>query len=88
MAARRKRFRAGIDPATAFRRKLIAETELAILIGLTFPDRAARIPRIEVGKGGFGPRFSAQFWAGALGVDVEELRDLEASLASLHAGAV
>lgn len=78
------RLRRGVDPLAAFRRKLIAETELAILIGLTFPDRAPRIPRIEVGTGSFARRFSVQFWADTLGMAPDELRAVDSALAELH----
>jgi len=44
------------------RRRLIHETEVALLYGLRFPDRSISIPTIEVGKGEFSPVFARHFW--------------------------
>lgn len=44
------------------RKRMIHETEVALLYGLRFPHRMVRIPTIEVGKGEFDPRFAAYFW--------------------------
>jgi len=44
------------------RRRMIHETEIALLYGMRFPDRMIRIPTIEVGRGEFHPEFAAQFW--------------------------
>jgi len=73
-----------VDPLAVFRKRLLEQTELAILIGLTFPDRVPSIPRIEVGKGGFDPQYAIRFWAETLGLEPERLQELDASLANLH----
>ncbi len=51
------------------RRRMIQETEVALLYGLRFPDRMTRIPTIEVGRGEFHPAFAAQFWSHVLEID-------------------
>ena len=72
-------FRSKVDSYAAMRRQMIAETELAVLIGLRFPDRMPRIPMMEVGQGMFHPKFAADFWAEVLGIDAGELAALEAA---------
>ena len=62
--------------STDMRKRMIAETELAILIGLRFPDRARRIPTVEAGRGVFHPRFAARFWAEVLQIAPAELAAL------------
>jgi len=61
------------------RRRIIHETEAALLYGLQFPDRAPRIPRMEVGQGAFAPAFAARFWAQTLGLDETALHALDPS---------
>lgn len=51
-----------------FRRRLIRETQVALLYGLRFPNRHPRIPTIEVGTARFDPEFAIQFWRDALGL--------------------
>ena len=63
----------------AVRRRIIHETEVALLYGLRFPDRAPRIPRVEAGRGAFAPGFAARFWAQTLGLDGTELASLDPS---------
>ncbi|MFH1109036.1 MAG: hypothetical protein V1790_07575 [Planctomycetota bacterium] len=63
----------------ALRRRMIHETEAALLYGLRFPDRAPRIPRVEVGRGAFAPAFAARFWAQTLGLDETEPAALDPS---------
>ena len=72
---RLRRFR--VDSFDVLRKRMIAETELALLIGLRFPDRMPRIPTMEVGSGRFHPDFAAQYWSQTLDVDVGELEALE-----------
>lgn len=72
-------FRSKVDSYAAMRRRMIAETELAVLIGLRFPDRMPRIPTMEVGRGMFHAKFAGDFWAEALGIDAGELAALEAA---------
>ena len=48
------------------RRRMIMETELALIVGLSNPAKSRRIPIIEVGKGEFDPEFARAFWAEAL----------------------
>ena len=61
----------------ALRKHMIAETELALLYGLRFPERMRRIPRIKVGGGSFEPAMAAQFWAEVLGIDEGEIVTLD-----------
>ncbi len=61
----------------ALRRRMIAETELALLVGLRFPDRSPRIPTMEVGTGRFHPDFAAQFWSETLGIDANDFAALD-----------
>jgi len=61
------------------RRRIIHETEVALLYGLRFPDRAPRIPRVEAGRGAFAPAFAARFWARTLGLDGTDLAALDPS---------
>lgn len=60
----------------AIRRRMIGETEQALMIGLRFPDMVRRIPTMEVGTGRFHPRYARRFWSEALGVDLDELASL------------
>ena len=55
-----------LDRYGALRKRMIHETEVALLFGLRFPDRVPRIPIVEVGRGEFHPDFAKQFWAGLL----------------------
>ena len=57
----------------ALRRRMIQETELALLYGLRFPKRIPRIPTKEVGKSMFAPSLAMKFWAEALDIDVVDL---------------
>ena len=43
------------------RKRMLRETEVALLYGLRFPKRQPRIPTMEVGKGEWHPVFVAQF---------------------------
>ena len=70
---RPRRFRLRRDSFDTVRRRMIAETELALLIGLRFPERSRRIPTIEAGRGVFHRRVAEQFWSEALGIDLSEL---------------
>jgi hypothetical protein len=58
------------------RKRLIAETELALLYGLRFPERTKRIPRLISGTGTFHPSISVRFWAEALGMEESEVAQL------------
>ncbi len=57
------------DPLEALRRRLIKETEIALMYGLRFPERMTRIPTVEVGHGCFDPAFAAHWWAQTLGLE-------------------
>ncbi|MFQ5592137.1 MAG: hypothetical protein ACE5HE_13310 [Phycisphaerae bacterium] len=57
------------DVFALLRRRIIRETELALLIGLHYPERMPRIPTIEVGRGEFHPAFAARFWRQVLDID-------------------
>ncbi len=52
------------------RRRMIEETELAMLYGLCFPERHPRIPTMEAGTRRFNPAYAAEFWSSALGVEL------------------
>jgi len=58
-----------LEPLDAVRRRIIRETEAALYYGLHFPERAVRIPTVEVGKGRFDPAFTARFWEATLGIE-------------------
>jgi hypothetical protein len=57
------------DSFDIVRKRMLHETEVALLYGMSFPDRVRRIPRIEVGKGEFSRQFSDAFWREAVGLD-------------------
>jgi hypothetical protein len=46
----------------ALRKKIIRETETALLYGVLFPERVPRIPVVEVGTARFHPEFARQWW--------------------------
>ena len=56
------------------RKRMLRETEVALLYGLLFPKRHPRIPTMEVGDGEWHPLFVAQFWQEALGLEETERR--------------
>ena len=66
-----------VDKFGALRKRMIAETELALLVGLRFPERVPRIPTMEVGKGTFHPEFAARFWSQTLGIEMIEFTSLD-----------
>ncbi len=45
------------------RRRMIRETEIALCVGFLYPDRAIRIPTLEIGRGAFHPDYAARFWS-------------------------
>jgi len=51
------------------RRRMVRETEVALLHWLRCPEEAPRIPTVEAGKGVFHPHFAARYWADRLGLD-------------------
>ena len=69
---RRRSF--ALDPFTVMRKRMLHETEVALLYGLRFPKRIPRIPVMEVGRGKWHPVFAARFWQEALDIDDCELR--------------
>lgn len=71
------------DRFAATRRRMIVETEIGLLIGLRFPERARRIPVIEVGSGSFHPRFARAFWEETLG-DLSEVERLAEQRDNIH----
>ena len=71
--------RRSTNALAALRERMIAETELGLLIGLKFPQRLPRIPTVEAGTGTFSREFAAGFWSEALGLDIEELAAIEAA---------
>ena len=64
------------DVVARLRRRMVHETEAALLYGLTFPDRAPRIPTVQVGCGTFQPAFAARWWGEVLDLDEETYRQL------------
>ena len=54
------------DQYGALRKRIIHETEVALIFGLRFPHRIPRIPIMEVGRGEFHPDFAKQYWDGLL----------------------
>ena len=76
------------DSYAELRRRMIRSTELALLVGMRFPEHTQRIPIMEVGKGRFHPTYAARFWQDVLGTYEAELTVLkEASTALLDRGA-
>ncbi len=61
--------RSAVDRFQALRKRIIRETEVALLIGLTHPERMQRIPIMEIGTGQFDPTFAARFWESVLDID-------------------
>ena len=59
------------------RYRIIHETEAALLYGLHFPDRAIRIPTVEIGKRRFDRVFAANFWRRTLGIEGTEQAALD-----------
>lgn len=55
----------------AWRRKVIRETESALLAGLLYPERAPRIPRVEVGTAIFDAGWARRWWNNVLELDCE-----------------
>ncbi len=67
------------DKYAALRKRMIRETEIALLIGFRFPKRMPRIPTVEVGHGRFQPDFADQFWQDALELSDAEIDKLKQS---------
>ncbi len=64
----RVRFR-DFDPFARLRKKLIRETEVALLYASHFPLRTPQFPTIEVNRGTFRASFAKQFWSATLDLD-------------------
>jgi hypothetical protein len=54
--------RRGLTLLDAWRRKLIRETEAALLAGLLHPNQSPRIPTVIVGTDRFDPKWSRCWW--------------------------
>lgn len=66
--------RLGLEDSYAkMRRRMLDETELALYIGLRFPERMRPIPIMEVGAARFHPSFVAAFWEDVLDLDETDL---------------
>ncbi len=65
------------DSYAKMRRRMLDETELALYIGLRFPERMRRIPIMEVGTARFRPSFAAAFWGDVLDLDEANIALLE-----------
>jgi hypothetical protein len=70
-------FRRRRESLDVVRYRIIHETEAALLYGLQFPERAVRIPTVEVGKMSFNRVFAARFWADTLGIEDAEQSALD-----------
>lgn len=55
------------------RRRMIRDTEIALWFGFMYPDRAIRIPTLEVGCGAFHPDYAARFWSDLLDPNANSL---------------
>jgi len=58
--------RAKDEAYAVLRRRIIRETEAALLYGLLVPDRNPRIPTAEVGTARFHPAFARAWWSRVL----------------------
>jgi hypothetical protein len=59
-----------VKPALdAWRRRLIHETQSALLLGLLDPKRHPRIPTVEAGAGKFDRDWSERWWNSVLELD-------------------
>jgi hypothetical protein len=65
------------DPYAEARKRLIRETEAALLYGFTLPKRIPRIPTAQVGCGAFQPKFAAAWWCATLDLDPATYRELD-----------
>ena len=61
-----------LDEYELLRRRMLHETEAALLLGLCNPEQSVRIPRVRVGKGKFTRAFAAGFWHQHLGITYPE----------------
>lgn len=53
------------------RRRLIRETEAALLFGINHPRQVPRIPTVEVGSARFHPQFAREWWEQVLSLEGE-----------------
>jgi hypothetical protein len=53
-----------------WRRKLLRETDSALLSGLLHPERHPRIPTVMVGSGQFDSHWAARWWNAVLELEV------------------
>jgi hypothetical protein len=63
------------------RRRMIRETEFALLVGLS-SKRTPRIPAIEVGRGSFTRTYAAAFWEQVLDISPRDRERFEAAFAA------
>ncbi len=70
------------DGYARMRRRMLDETELALYIGLRFPEHMRRIPIMEVGTARFRPSFAAAFWEDVLDLDEADMALLEEASAT------
>jgi len=61
---RRKRHSLGL-----WRRRLLRETEAALIFGLLHPERAPRIPTVLVGMAEFDSHWASRWWNQVLELD-------------------
>ncbi|UCE59071.1 MAG: hypothetical protein JSU63_16700 [Phycisphaerales bacterium] len=65
------------DAFAALRKRILRETEIALMIGLRFPEKMPRIPTIEVGKGTFHSTFAEEYWKETLDLDEADIERLQ-----------
>ena len=64
--------RLSFDSFAAVRRRMIRETEEALLAALVSKERVPPIPMMEVGYGKFRPEFAEMYWKHTLGLTDEQ----------------
>lgn len=69
------------DSYAAMRRRMIRETEFALLVGLS-SKRTPRIPAVEVGRASFSRTFAAAFWEQVLEISPADRERLQAVFAA------
>ncbi len=67
-----RRHRPSLSGYDELRRRIMRETEAALLIGLRFPHTFHRIPTVEVGTAEFSREFASEYWESLLGLSYPE----------------
>lgn len=71
------RWRTKTESFEDMRKRLIQETEVALLYGMLFPRRVTRIPTIEVGKGSFSRGYCRCYWRAVLELSEQDMEAWE-----------